>query len=184
MAESEKPKAPKSAYLFWFHENREKIVSEVGDPNNFGEIIKKGAQLWKEVLDKSEFEDRAALDQIRYETEMEKWSPKSGKTTQQNKKPAKKPAKKPNKTQTEKETKRKTFDTDVLMDLATINNLKNIIIPRLKGKCWDKITIQYNQHCDTQFSKPQLVSAYKRYKGSLTTEKSQRKRSTRKTGKP
>ena len=181
MAESEKPKAPKSAYLFWFHENKEKIVSEVENPNNFGEMIKKGAQLWKQVLDKSEFEDRAALDQMRYETEMEKWRAKSVKTTQQNKKPAKKP----NKTPTKKETKRKTIDTDVLMDLVTKNNLKNIPnIPRLIGKCWDKITVQYNEHCNTQFSKSQINSKYKRYKGSLTTEKSQRNRSIKRTGKP
>ena len=175
MAESEKPKAPKSAYLFWFHENKEKIVSEVENPNNFGEMIKKGAQLWKQVLDKSEFEDRAALDKMRYETEMEKWRPKSGKTTQQNKKPAK--------TLTKKESKRKSIDTDVLMDLVTKNNLKNMIMPRLIGKCWDKITVEYNERCNTQFSKPQLNGKYKRYKGSLTTEKSQRNRSIKRTAK-
>ena len=66
------PKQPMSSYLLWFHKNKEKILLD--HPGvNFGQLTKIGPKLWKEVLDKSEWEAKAIEDLRRYESEMVKW---------------------------------------------------------------------------------------------------------------
>lgn len=54
-----KPKRAPSAYMLWFNDNREKIKSDYPGIS-FTEIAKKGGELWKDLSDKSEWENKAS----------------------------------------------------------------------------------------------------------------------------
>ena len=64
--ESSLPKRPKSAYLFFCDEKRP-IVAE--NTNRLGEISKELARLWSETTDRSKYEELAAADKLRFESE-------------------------------------------------------------------------------------------------------------------
>ncbi len=71
------PKRGMSAYFLWMNENREKIKSE--HPGlSVTEFGKKAGEIWKDLADKSEWNEKAAEDKKRYESEMEKWKAEGG----------------------------------------------------------------------------------------------------------
>jgi len=59
------PKRPTTAFMIWLNENREKIKED--NPGiSFTDISKKGGELWKELKDKSEWENKAAKSKEEY----------------------------------------------------------------------------------------------------------------------
>jgi hypothetical protein len=66
------PNAPKkglSAYMFFAKETREQI-KQSNPEAKFGEIGKLLGEAWKELVDKSKYEQLAKEDKVRYESEM------------------------------------------------------------------------------------------------------------------
>lgn len=60
--------------MLWLNENRELIKKE--DPNlKVTEIAKKGGEMWREMKDKSVWEEKAAKDKERYHAEMANYKP-------------------------------------------------------------------------------------------------------------
>lgn len=62
--------------MLWLNENREEIKRE--NPNvKVTEIAKRGGELWRELKDKSVWEEKAAKDKERYNAEMKNYKPSS-----------------------------------------------------------------------------------------------------------
>lgn len=60
--------------MLWLNENREAIKKE--DPTlKVTEIAKRGGELWRELKDKSIWEEKAAKDKERYAAEMKNYKP-------------------------------------------------------------------------------------------------------------
>lgn len=63
--------------MLWLNETREQIKRE--NPNiSVTEIAKKGGEMWRELKDKSIWEEKAAKDKERYQAEMKNYKPPSG----------------------------------------------------------------------------------------------------------
>ncbi|CAH0585576.1 unnamed protein product [Chrysodeixis includens] len=66
------PKRPATAFMLWLNENRKSIVEE--NPGiKVTEIAKKGGELWRELKDKSEWEEKAAKSKEEYNIAMKKY---------------------------------------------------------------------------------------------------------------
>ena len=61
----EKPKKPDSPYLIWFKENRLRVKLE-HQLKSYEDVSKKCRELWKEVLDKSEWQSRSTGKKIMF----------------------------------------------------------------------------------------------------------------------
>lgn len=62
--------------MLWLNEQREQIKRE--NPNiTVTEIAKKGGEMWRELKDKSVWEEKAAKDKERYQNEMKNYKPSS-----------------------------------------------------------------------------------------------------------
>lgn len=70
------PKRASTAFMLWLNETREQIKRE--NPNiTVTEIAKKGGEMWRELKDKSKWEEKAAKDKERYQAEMKNYKPSS-----------------------------------------------------------------------------------------------------------
>lgn len=68
------PKRATTAFMLWLNETREEIKKE--NPNlKVTEIAKRGGEMWRELKDKSEWEEKAAKDKERYTNEMKNYKP-------------------------------------------------------------------------------------------------------------
>ncbi|XP_072949418.1 FACT complex subunit Ssrp1 isoform X2 [Epargyreus clarus] len=66
------PKRPSTAFMLWLNENRKNIVEE--NPGiKVTEIAKKGGELWRDLKDKSEWEEKAAKAKEEYNQAMKKY---------------------------------------------------------------------------------------------------------------
>ncbi|GBP33762.1 FACT complex subunit Ssrp1 [Eumeta japonica] len=66
------PKRPATAFMMWLNENRKKIVEE--NPGiKVTEIAKKGGELWRDLKDKSEWEEKANKAKEEYNEAMKKY---------------------------------------------------------------------------------------------------------------
>ena len=71
------PKKNQSAYFLWMNENREKIKKD--NPGlSMTDMTKKAGEIWREMNDKSKWNEKAEVDKKRYEKEMEKWKAEGG----------------------------------------------------------------------------------------------------------
>ncbi|RXG54821.1 FACT complex subunit Ssrp1 [Armadillidium vulgare] len=67
-----RPKRPQSAYFLWLNEMRETIKKK--NPGiSITEISKKAGQMWREVKDKTEWEEKAVEAKARYEEAMKEY---------------------------------------------------------------------------------------------------------------
>ena len=72
-----KPKRPQTAFFLWFNENRENIKKD--NPGlSLTEVAKKAGELWKEVKDKSKWDQKAVQAKKAYEKEMEEYKASGG----------------------------------------------------------------------------------------------------------
>ncbi|XP_023173504.1 FACT complex subunit Ssrp1 [Drosophila hydei] len=75
--DSGKPKRPTTAFMLWLNDTREQIKRD--NPGiKVTEIAKKGGEMWKELKDKSKWEELASKDKQRYQDEMRNYKPGSG----------------------------------------------------------------------------------------------------------
>ncbi|KAK0174565.1 hypothetical protein PV327_010324 [Microctonus hyperodae] len=96
-----KPKRPATAFMIWLNATREKIKSE--NPKiAVTEIAKKGGEMWRELKDKSEWEEKAAKLKKEYAEAMKEYE-----ATNKNK-PDKKESKKETKKESKKDSKKGT----------------------------------------------------------------------------
>ncbi|XP_034831772.1 FACT complex subunit Ssrp1 [Maniola hyperantus] len=66
------PKRPSTAFMLWLNENRKKIIDE--NPGiKVTEVAKKGGELWRDMKDKSEWEEKAAKAKEDYNQAMQKY---------------------------------------------------------------------------------------------------------------
>ena len=65
-----KPKKPRSAYMLYLSEQRSNLKMKY-PTYKATEIVKKGAENWKKLEDKSKYEQLASDDKERYKTEFE-----------------------------------------------------------------------------------------------------------------
>ncbi|XP_052753294.1 FACT complex subunit Ssrp1 [Galleria mellonella] len=66
------PKRPATAFMLWLNENRKSIIDE--NPGiKVTEIAKKGGELWRELKDKSEWEEKASKAKEEYNAAMKKY---------------------------------------------------------------------------------------------------------------
>nr|1WXL_A Chain A, Single-strand recognition protein [Drosophila melanogaster] len=73
---SHMPKRATTAFMLWLNDTRESIKRE--NPGiKVTEIAKKGGEMWKELKDKSKWEDAAAKDKQRYHDEMRNYKPEA-----------------------------------------------------------------------------------------------------------
>lgn len=69
-----KPKRAGTAFMMWLNETREQIKRD--NPGiKVTEIAKKGGEMWRELKDKSVWEEKAAKDKERYANEMKSYKP-------------------------------------------------------------------------------------------------------------
>ncbi|CAG9860341.1 unnamed protein product [Phyllotreta striolata] len=98
---SDAPKRAVTAFMLWLNHNRERIKEE-NKGISVTEIAKKGGEMWRELKDKSEWEEKAKKDKERYEKDMEEFKAKGGSIEKKSskKKPSKEksraPSPKPN----------------------------------------------------------------------------------------
>ena len=79
-----KPKRPAVAFMLWLNNAREKIKSE--NPGiSVTEIAKKGGEMWKEINDKSEWEDKANKLKKRYTEAMKTYEARNSAKTHREK---------------------------------------------------------------------------------------------------
>jgi len=72
-----RPKRPASAYFLYLADNREKIKKE--NPGiSITEITKKAGEMWKEVTDKTKWEEAAAAAKKEYEKAMAEYKASGG----------------------------------------------------------------------------------------------------------
>jgi len=75
--DSNRPKRPTTAFMLWLNDTREQIKKD--NPGiSITEIAKKGGELWRELKDKSKWEEKAGKDKERYLKEMEEYKEKGG----------------------------------------------------------------------------------------------------------
>ncbi|KAH8394742.1 hypothetical protein KR222_003898 [Zaprionus bogoriensis] len=75
--DSNKPKRATTAFMLWLNDTREQIKRE--NPGiKVTEIAKMGGEMWKELKDKSKWEEAAAKDKQRYQDEMRNYKPGAG----------------------------------------------------------------------------------------------------------
>lgn len=75
--DSDAPKRPQTAFMLWLNESREKIKKD--NPGfSVTDIAKKGGELWKELKDKSKWENQAAKDKESYNEAMKEYKAKGG----------------------------------------------------------------------------------------------------------
>ncbi|XP_025092777.1 FACT complex subunit SSRP1-like [Pomacea canaliculata] len=89
------PKRPQSAYFIWLNENRDRIKKE--NPGiSITEVSKIAGELWKELSDKSEWEQKAKKAKAEYEEAMAEYRQNAGgdPSTAKSKSPKKAPARK------------------------------------------------------------------------------------------
>ncbi|XP_034949170.1 FACT complex subunit Ssrp1 [Chelonus insularis] len=104
-----KPKRPSSAFMLWLNATRDKIKSE--NPGiSVTEISKKAGEMWKELKDKSEWEQKAAKLKKEYSEALKEYE-SSGKAPEKadKKKESKKESKKDSKKETSSPVKSGTF---------------------------------------------------------------------------
>lgn len=66
------PKRASTAFMLWLNEHRDEIKRE--NPSlKVTEIAKKGGEMWRELKDKSIWEEKAAKDKERYTNEMKNY---------------------------------------------------------------------------------------------------------------
>ncbi|CAH2048719.1 unnamed protein product, partial [Iphiclides podalirius] len=66
------PKRPATAFMLWLNENRKKIIED--NPGlKVTEIAKKGGELWRDLKDKSEWEEKASKAKEEYNQAMKKY---------------------------------------------------------------------------------------------------------------
>lgn len=69
-----KPKRAGTAFMMWLNETREQIKRD--HPGiKVTDIAKKGGEMWRELKDKSIWEEKAAKDKERYASEMKNYKP-------------------------------------------------------------------------------------------------------------
>lgn len=93
--DANKPKRPPSAYFLWLAENRDKIKK---DNPGFGitDVTKRAGELWKEVTDKTKWEEQAAEAAAKYKEDMAAYQaslkdrPQESDDEKEDKKPVKK----------------------------------------------------------------------------------------------
>ncbi|XP_045517908.1 FACT complex subunit Ssrp1 [Pieris brassicae] len=66
------PKRPSTAFMLWLNENRKKIVEE-NPGTKVTEVAKKGGELWRDLKDKSEWEEKASKAKEDYSQAMKKY---------------------------------------------------------------------------------------------------------------
>ncbi|PZC81522.1 FACT complex subunit Ssrp1 [Helicoverpa armigera] len=66
------PKRPATAFMLWLNENRKGIV-DANPGIKVTEIAKKGGELWRDLKDKSEWEEKAAKSKEEYNIAMKKY---------------------------------------------------------------------------------------------------------------
>lgn len=72
-----KPKRPVTAFMLWLNSNRENIKSQ--NPSiSVTEIAKKGGEMWKELEDKSEWEEKASVLKKKYAEAMKEYEESGG----------------------------------------------------------------------------------------------------------
>ncbi|XP_016974049.1 FACT complex subunit Ssrp1 [Drosophila rhopaloa] len=72
-----KPKRATTAFMLWLNDTRESIKKD--NPGiKVTEIAKKGGEMWRELKDKSKWEEAAAKDKQRYHDEMRDYKPEAG----------------------------------------------------------------------------------------------------------
>lgn len=72
-----KPKRPQSAFFLWMNENRERIKKD--NPSlSLTEVSKKAGDLWKELKDKSKWEELAVKAKKQYEKDMAEYKASGG----------------------------------------------------------------------------------------------------------
>ncbi|KAL7736477.1 hypothetical protein ACLKA6_019678 [Drosophila palustris] len=72
--DSNKPKRATTAFMLWLNDTRETIKRD--NPGiKVTEIAKKGGEMWRELKDKSKWEEAAAKDKQRYHDEMRDYKP-------------------------------------------------------------------------------------------------------------
>ncbi|EDW60961.1 FACT complex subunit Ssrp1 [Drosophila virilis] len=91
--DSNKPKRATTAFMLWLNDTREQIKRD--NPGiKVTEIAKKGGEMWKELKDKSKWEEIAAKDRQRYQDEMRNYKPGAGAGSDDEDSPSSKPVKK------------------------------------------------------------------------------------------
>lgn len=71
------PKRATTAFMLWLNETRDEIKRD--NPGlKVTEIAKKAGEIWRELKDKSEWEEKAAKDKERYTNEMKNYKPSGG----------------------------------------------------------------------------------------------------------
>ncbi|XP_050045052.1 FACT complex subunit SSRP1 [Dermacentor andersoni] len=93
--DANKPKRPPSAYFLWLAENRDKIKKD--NPGfSITDVTKRAGELWKEVTDKSKWEEQAAEAAAKYKEDMAAYQaslkdrPQESDDEKEDKKPVKK----------------------------------------------------------------------------------------------
>ncbi|KAH8300106.1 hypothetical protein KR044_009818 [Drosophila immigrans] len=72
--DSNKPKRATTAFMLWLNDTREEIKRE--NPGiKVTEIAKKGGEMWRELKDKTKWEEAANKDKQRYQDEMRNYKP-------------------------------------------------------------------------------------------------------------
>ncbi|ALC42119.1 Ssrp [Drosophila busckii] len=75
--DSNRPKRATTAFMLWLNDTRETIKRD--NPGiKVTEIAKKGGEMWKELKDKSKWEELANKDKQRYHDEMRNYKPAAG----------------------------------------------------------------------------------------------------------
>ncbi|KAJ0176496.1 hypothetical protein K1T71_007675 [Dendrolimus kikuchii] len=70
--DSNAPKRPATAFMLWLNENRKSILDD--NPGiKVTEVAKKGGELWRDLTDKSEWEEKAAKSKEEYNVAMKKY---------------------------------------------------------------------------------------------------------------
>ncbi|XP_059146282.1 FACT complex subunit SSRP1-like [Physella acuta] len=90
-----RPKRPQSAYFIWLNEHREQIKEE--NPGiSITDLSKKAGEMWKEVTDKTEWDEKAKEAKAEYQKAMEEYNknkPSDSEPDEEDSKPAKTKAK-------------------------------------------------------------------------------------------
>ncbi|XP_067633597.1 FACT complex subunit Ssrp1 isoform X2 [Eurosta solidaginis] len=72
--DTNRPKRATTAFMLWLNDTREQIKKD--NPGiKVTEIAKKGGEMWKEMKDKSKWDELAAKDKQRYQDEMKDYKP-------------------------------------------------------------------------------------------------------------
>ncbi|KAK6629914.1 hypothetical protein RUM43_003735 [Polyplax serrata] len=75
--DSNAPKRPQSAYFIWMSENREKLKEEYPSLS-MTELAKKAGEVWRELKDKTEWNERAKKAKADYEVALKKFKESGG----------------------------------------------------------------------------------------------------------